>query len=622
MRQANFQSQTHSKMLPPPFTNNHFSKSHPIKPAPSSSPSQFLKPTVSSQKKVRTDTKIISRRKERDYLGKFKAEAKNISRDPKRFLDDFADGKFDFCPLTSKNDPLEKMIENISISSTNKFEKKVTEFRNKTIDSKKRTFILNVASSPAASQNISSNPINELLKLEGINKTSGQVLDEVMNHYLQEIKLVNVDNIISWIYMNSSNYHDANFQLPYGLPDKLKIPSDPQNVEDKTLSEFIESSQDEFVLLDAEYNKKLGEIKTKLRDNYDGIHSSKWSAEDSALLFFIASTLKEENTLSASSLLNDLTVKLFKSKTREEIVAQKYRLKMKKFWEERYNNIIRDWVRDKVEMQDKINFAWDELHKKRVTKLEFNAKAKKQRELCFQWASIVEKMRKDKCAKIHRLEIIVEPFEKRLEEQDRYKRLQEIRRRDEMKIEVNKFKTQKMEQKEENKKSEAIIQDMIQFQNKLSESYNRTRVDFRKYRQEEKLQTRKELEAMKEYEQMKKEELLEKTKEKVEIDYDPENVLQDTFSTLVRRNDIQMGKGSEEESIVRFFRERYSFSSETVWADRRVRVEAKLRDAGLIDSPYARQVLLAMNPKPKRHLSSQIAFDEEPSPTATIVLPL
>jgi len=75
--------------------------------------------------------------------------------------------------------------------------------------------------------------------------------------------------------------------------------------------------------------------------------------------------------------------------------------------------------------------------------------------------------------------------------------------------------------------------------------------------------------------------------------------------------DPQCIEEGEKEAIVKFFHEMYSFSSETVWADRRVRLESKLRESGLIDKSYARQVLLSMQPKPKPHLASQIKFQDE-----------
>jgi len=74
---------------------------------------------------------------------------------------------------------------------------------------------------------------------------------------------------------------------------------------------------------------------------------------------------------------------------------------------------------------------------------------------------------------------------------------------------------------------------------------------------------------------------------------------------------LKLQKDPEEEpGLVRLFREVYSFSADTILKDRRVRIEAKLREAGLLDSSYARQVLMAMQPKTRPHLASQIKFDD------------
>lgn len=70
-------------------------------------------------------------------------------------------------------------------------------------------------------------------------------------------------------------------------------------------------------------------------------------------------------------------------------------------------------------------------------------------------------------------------------------------------------------------------------------------------------------------------------------------------------------KKIEDERMAAVFRDCYSFSAETVLKDRRLRFQAKLKEAGLQDSAYARQILMAMEPKAKPHLQSQLKFDNE-----------
>jgi hypothetical protein len=80
----------------------------------------------------------------------------------------------------------------------------------------------------------------------------------------------------------------------------------------------------------------------------------------------------------------------------------------------------------------------------------------------------------------------------------------------------------------------------------------------------------------------------------------------------MRRHEVQNLLENEEESkMIKFFQERYGFSSEALLKDRRLRLEGKLREVGLMGSSYARQVLLAMEPKPKPHLQSQINFKQD-----------
>ncbi|CAL8070379.1 unnamed protein product [Orchesella dallaii] len=145
---------------------------------------------------------------------------------------------------------------------------------------------------------------------------------------------------------------------------------------------------------------------------------------------------------------------------------------------------------------------------------------------------------------------------------------------------------------------------------RLKSAQNQVRVDIRKKAFEMKRVVAQELERQQAREKEERMTKLEKMKEKVEIDYHPANVLNDTHASLLRGHEIQsLLRSREENETVNFFRERYSFSAETLWKDARVRLETKLREAGLIDKSYARHVLLAMQPQPKPHLKSNIKFE-------------
>ena len=66
----------------------------------------------------------------------------------------------------------------------------------------------------------------------------------------------------------------------------------------------------------------------------------------------------------------------------------------------------------------------------------------------------------------------------------------------------------------------------------------------------------------------------------------------------------------EDDSMVRLFREVYSFSNQTIEKDRRTRLQQKLKRAGLLGSSYARQVLTAIEPMAKPDLASEAYFDD------------
>jgi len=81
---------------------------------------------------------------------------------------------------------------------------------------------------------------------------------------------------------------------------------------------------------------------------------------------------------------------------------------------------------------------------------------------------------------------------------------------------------------------------------------------------------------------------------------------------MIRRfSTVKDKKRVEDEKMASIFRDSYSFSAESVLKDRRLRFQAKLKEAGLMDSAYARQVLMAMEPQPKPHLQSQVKFSQD-----------
>jgi hypothetical protein len=425
-------------------------------------------------------------------------------------------------------------------------------------------------------------------------------VERAVEAFIDQIRNSEIDNIVLWINTLACL---SDCELPYGPPPNLNLPQIPQNHTDPNLSSFIEHGLDTFLLLDAEYHGKLEEISLKLKNNFEALQSSQWSARDSALLQHLSSSPLCEPLPLQSQLLR----RLFPSHTQEEIIAQKYRLKMKRAWEEKRDNIVKDWTRDKEELRCKTNAAWSDLQTSKEKRLTLEIERKKQKERCKHWATLLDSMRKAKGLKVRRIAIMVEPFERAMEEREKARLELEAKKRLEQKRLVQDFKEKRKIRELQRLAEQQQLEHELERNKTLQAKYNHTRVLVRQFEHEKKQEHQRKLEKLKEQEKFLNAQLLEKTKHKVELDYDPSNLYAETYATKMRNHELQTWlQNPDEEEMIKFFRERYSFSTEEVCKDRRVRLEAKLRDAGLMNTTYARQVLAAMQPKPKPHLQSQI----------------
>jgi hypothetical protein len=542
--------------------------------------------------------------KKTGFLSQPKMEARLIAKHPERFLENYADRKIGI--LSSENDALGHFLH--EVKGAGDYHRKEAILSRKHSECKNRTFLLNLASNPGVS--------SSLMKDFTLNPWQSEKekvdYDAVIDKYLMEIKMADKEDIEEWI---ATYISIQDMKLPYGLPENLRMPLDPNNIEDEAICNFVEAANDEFLLLDGQYHTKMEEICKKLNQSYTYFtKNSKWTIAESALLVYITKFLEESPEPTSASLQKDLTRKLFPGKTQEEIISHKYMLKSKRVLEEKRANIIRDWLRDKSELQAKTNSAWESLHKEKVKKLEKFLKLRKQKEICLEWAELLSKMRSEKNENVKKIQVVTEPFVKKIEENERLKAKRENDRKALVKHSAHVYKEKKMEEKLETLHMKQEVEEITKKMQHAQQKVNKSRVQIRKLEFEEKRKSKRATEEKVLEEKKKKAEQLEKTKNKVEIDYDPVNVWADTHATMVRRYEIQesVGKRKEEnndEEMVDFFRKRYSFAADTIWADRRVKVEAKLRDAGLMGSSYARQILQAMQPKERPHLKTNISFD-------------
>jgi hypothetical protein len=255
------------------------------------------------------------------------------------------------------------------------------------------------------------------------------------------------------------------------------------------------------------------------------INFCRWTTRDSALLFYIITELKENPKTQFRA---QLIKKLFPQHSEEKVSFQKYRLRIKKAWEEKWRNIINDWIRDKEELVYKLNEGWEVINKHVVKKKELDKERREQLQRCAYWKEQLEKLRIEKQQRIRRIQIMVEPFEKNLEAKEHNRLQEEWAKREFQRKLLEEYKKEQTETATQARKEREQLQVELDKNSRLQSKYNQTRVQIRQLNYKEKVGTQKELERLRLEEQQLRAELLEKTKERVEVDYHPTNVLADT----------------------------------------------------------------------------------------------
>lgn len=625
----------------------------------------FIIATIASRNKVRPNPRF-QKVATSHLLSQVRRDSLLISKDPERFLETIVknpgddSGTFSRRQLNASNSItsfLSGYVDKQSDTSRN-YQASIQKLDLKRRQTKNRTLLLSLGANPDIRHKLSGTSISSRSSVTNLSSTSSTPnfstknpfflgaddqsttdgdadgthllnystsdTDTVLQSFLDDIRRANVDNILTWV---ATPVTLNDMILPIGLPSSttLRIPTmNATNSGGSHLKnlDFVKSAMEEFFLLDAEYHTKVEELLVKITDNFREIEMAAWPSKDSALLFHLMTVTQTQSGshFSNEKLCTEVASRIFPEYSREDIIAQKYRLKVKKALEEKRDNVLKHWQRDKENLVKKINAAWDDIQKKQKVMEDFQQERKAQQEKCQYWTDLLEKMRKENQKRIRQIQTLVEPLEEQLRHKQRVKEKQEKGRRLEQKQLIEKFHKLKLEEEEEHKRRQEEIQAALEKDRKIRQIHNRTRVHMRKREFEMKREHWRNLERQKEEDVRRRQDILEKTKEKVEIDYHPVSVLQDTHASLVRSHEIQslinfrdpwtVG-GSAPEETVKFFQERYSFSAETLWKDTRVRLESKLREAGLIDSSYARQMLLSMQPQQKQHLQSQIKLDED-----------
>ncbi|NWQ77892.1 CC148 protein, partial [Columbina picui] len=192
------------------------------------------------------------------------------------------------------------------------------------------------------------------------------------------------------------------------------------------------------------------------------------------------------------------------------------------------------------------------------------------------------------------------------DEEERLQKEQEMIRRAQEKEKVKKYWAEKQRKWQE--WEEKDLQRLAEFRKLMAEQAvkDRERVKFRQALLEKRLLEKKELALQEAREEEEREKCLEALRQQVAVvaKLDPARAVADTVASRAR-----MGIGAKEEfDLQKPLFKLHTYSEQQIISDPRLRVELALREAGLHETPYAREILPKIPPPklPRRDIESTV----------------
>ncbi|XP_064647830.1 coiled-coil domain-containing protein 148-like [Lineus longissimus] len=397
---------------------------------------------------------------------------------------------------------------------------------------------------------------------------------------------------------------DDKEEIEVGIPRKMAtgIPEEAWDQEcpsDDLKSQILQ----EFIVIDEKYISRLDE----LYDNHEMVLqdvTGGWNKQD----HFQFRSIVEQYTYDVANrwtLCLDRLKRHMPQYGRSDFVEHDEWWTFYKYFHERRRGIITDWIRDRRELLNKAKgiFA-DACAAEELRELQAETH-QQQKEIC---AALYEKVKEWRETKMELMRLEQEWEEqRRKEELDKQRAEQEKdmkkRKEEKDKIQVFQDKKEKRRQAEDARRARR----MEELKKMLADQaeYDKERVLYREKEYLEKVEEslRKEQAAAEaEEEKEQRLEALRKTV-RVEAESNPERLIGDTQSWQFRKK-----KEEDYQTIQRPLFSINTFESSKITSDPRVKLENRLREAGLVHSEYARQVISTMAPPqpPRRDMESSV----------------
>ncbi|KAL5007265.1 hypothetical protein ScPMuIL_016071 [Solemya velum] len=337
----------------------------------------------------------------------------------------------------------------------------------------------------------------------------------------------------------------------------------------------------EFIILDQKHRERLESLETEYSFFLSQSKFGGWTEAENTQFVHLYGQYPHQMA-NRRMLLSDRLQRHFCKKPKAELNAHLDWWESSKYYKERRKAIFADWQRDRHELMDKARIVFVEAsitHELEEVKTEF---IRKQHELC---ETLYEKVREWRDHKLEAMTIQMQMEERK--RQFAFERMKSEEQRDnlrrmEEKKEIDAYIEEKERVKREMEECDKRRLDAINKMLSEQAIYDKQRIVYREEQLQKKIEKQKKSVAEKQEKEREKEERLEALREQVRIiaESDPERINQRTKAWQNR-----LAEETEEGmNLQKPLYEVHGFTSTQVTSDPRLRLEQKLREAGLHNS--------------------------------------
>lgn len=298
---------------------------------------------------------------------------------------------------------------------------------------------------------------------------------------------------------------------------------------------------------------------------------------------------------------------------REQLVEHEKLLDIKKYYNQQHKLILTEWPESKKALLEKAEATFQEAFEMIEIQRIKNEEKEKQLRVC---QELYEKVKEFREKKLEALEI-QQKLDKMLEA-ERADKLRLENEREEQKRLQQKRNIQDYHERVSNQKQievEKTRKRLESLKNQLKEQafHDQERIQFRKNLHEQRLNEHKIKKVEQQKEKEEKERRIQKLVEKVKpnVEADPARLVSFTEAELARRGIVNSDDAKDKYKDKKELFEIKTFTEKQLNADARLRIEARLRQAGLINSDYARAIVSNINPprQPRRDMSTNLNWN-------------